>query len=208
MAMFCGLRRDEIIGLRWAETDLGDGFVTIRATGGGEGTKSESGDRTVPLADEVIRAMKTWRRAQAAERLGWGPAWTDTGLVFTREDGTAIPGQWLSRRFETLAFRAGLPPVRFHDLRHGAASLMKAAGVDTRFISAFLGHASLSLLRQGLRERCSQMISGSRESRRGDHPGHLGGVSPVTSRRRDVRAMCGQAARVASETVEGAPQIP
>lgn len=64
--------------------------------------------------------------------------------MFTREDGTAVPGQWVSTRFETLAYRAGLPPVRFHDLRHGAASLAKAAGLDSKYIAALLGHARSS----------------------------------------------------------------
>jgi len=73
-----------------------------------------------------------------------GPDWTDTGLLFTREDGTAVPPQWLSVRFETLAYRAGLPPVRFHDLRHGAASLCKAAKLDTKYITALLGHCRTS----------------------------------------------------------------
>src|SRR5579859_7685953 len=72
------------------------------------------------------------------------PDWTDTGLLFTRENGTALPPQWVSVRFETLAYRAGLPPVRFHDLRHGAASMCKAAGLDTKFISALLGHSRTS----------------------------------------------------------------
>ena len=144
LVMFCGLRRDEVIGLAWSEVDLDGGFGTVRATGGGDGPKSESGKRPVPMADRVVRAMRAWRKAQDEERLGWGPAWTDTGLAFTREDGTAIPGQWLSRRFETLAFRAGLPPVRFHDLRHGAASLAKAAGLDTKYISSILGHSRTS----------------------------------------------------------------
>ena len=64
--------------------------------------------------------------------------------MFTWEDGTPVPGQWVSVRFETLAYRADLPPVRFHDLRHGAASLCKAAGVDTKIISAMLGHSRTS----------------------------------------------------------------
>jgi integrase len=91
-----------------------------------------------------MQALKAWRAQQAADRLAWGPDWADTGLVFTREDGTAVPGQWISVRFETLAYRARLPPVRFHDLRHGAASLCKAAGVDTKLISAMLGHSRTS----------------------------------------------------------------
>ena len=79
--------------------------------------------RAVPLSAVVAKDLKAWRKAQAAERLAWGPDWPDTGRVFTHEDGQPITGQWLSRRFATLAWRADLPYVRFHDLRHGAASL-------------------------------------------------------------------------------------
>jgi site-specific recombinase XerC len=60
--------------------------------------------------------------------------------VFTREDGTALSPQWVSVRFESLAYRSGLPAIRFHDLRHGAASLSKAARQDTKIISDLLGH--------------------------------------------------------------------
>jgi integrase len=81
------------------------------------------------------RTTRTIRTIQKA-----GPDWTDTGLVFTREDGTAVSPQWVSVRFEALAYQSGLPPIRFHDLRHGAASLSKAAGQDTKIISELLGH--------------------------------------------------------------------
>jgi integrase len=140
----CGLRRDEVIGLTWAEVNLDQGVVYIRETGSGDGPKSESGVRVVPLPSVVVAALRSWRKRQAAERLAWGPDWTDTGLLFTREDGTAVPPQWLSVRFETLAYRAGLPPVRFHDLRHGTASLCKAAKLDTKYITALLGHSRTS----------------------------------------------------------------
>lgn len=144
LTAYCGLRRDEVIGLAWAEVDLEQQSATVRQSGGGEGPKSDAGFRVVPLPERVVAALKTWRRAQLAGRLSWGEAWTDTGRVFTREDGTPVPGQWISVRFETLAYRAGLPPVRFHDLRHGAASQYKAAGLDTKYISAMLGHARTS----------------------------------------------------------------
>jgi integrase len=140
----CGLRRDEVAGLTWAEVDLDQAVAYVRETGSGDGPKSESGVRPVPLPSVVVTALRAWRKQQASERLAWGPDWTDNGLVFTREDGTGLPGQWISVRFETLAFRAGLPPVRFHDLRHGAASLCKAAGLDTKYISALLGHSRSS----------------------------------------------------------------
>ena len=144
LAAFCGLRRDELLGLGWADADLDGRTVTVLETGGGDGPKSDRGTRVVPLPGRVVRALQAWRKAQLAERLSWGEAWAGTGLVFTREDGTPVPGQWVSVRFETLACRAGLPPVRFHDLRHGTASLLKAAGYDSKFISAILGHSRTS----------------------------------------------------------------
>lgn len=146
VTMFCGFRRDEVLGLTWAETDLDEGFATVRETQSGDGPKSEAGARIVPLPAPAVDILRAWRKRQAAERLAWGPDWADArGLVFTREDGTEVPAQWTSVRFETLAYRAGgLPPVRFHDLRHGTASLMKAAKVDTKYISAALGHARTS----------------------------------------------------------------
>jgi integrase len=136
--------RDEVTGLAWADLDLDLGVASIRETGTGDGPKSKSGTRAVPLPAPVVAALRAWRRQQAADRLAWSSDWTDNGRVFTREDSIAVPGQWVSTRFATLAFRADLPPVRFHDLRHGAASLRKAAGLDSKFISALLGHSRTS----------------------------------------------------------------
>jgi integrase len=144
LAAYCGLRRDELIGLTWAEVDLDQGVADVRETGSGDGPKSDAGVRVVPLPAPVVTVLRAWRRVQAADRLAWGPDWTDTGRVFTREDGTDVPGQWVSVRFEILAYRAGLPPVRLHDLRHGAASLAKAAGLDSKYIAALLGHSRTS----------------------------------------------------------------
>ena len=142
--MFSGLRQDEIVGLNWAEVDLDEGVAYVRETGSGNDPKSDAGTRAVPLSAVVAKDLKAWRKAQAAERLAWGPDWPDTGRVFTHEDGQQITGQWLSRRFATLAWRADLPYVRFHDLRHGAASLAKAAGASSKEISAQLGHSRQS----------------------------------------------------------------
>ena len=141
---YCGLRRGEIEGLSWSEVDLEARVLLVRETGDGEGPKSEAGVRVVPMPEVAAGALKAWRKVQAADRLSWGPDWHDSGRVFTHEDGMPVTGQWIRTRFETLAFRAGLPPVRFHDLRHGAASLAKAAGQDTKYISALLGHSRTS----------------------------------------------------------------
>jgi hypothetical protein len=144
VAMFAGFRRDEVLGLTWAEIDLDEGTAFVRKTASGDGPKSQTSVRAVPLSPTAVTALRAWRKVQAADRLAWGPDWPDTGSVFTREDGTGVPAQWTSVRFEILAYRAGLPPVRFHDLRHGTASLLKAANVDTKIISAVLGHAKTS----------------------------------------------------------------
>ena len=74
------------------------------------------------------------------ERLEWAGDWAGGDLVFTHEDGTAPTAQLVRVRFMTAAFRAGLPAIRFHDLRHGTASLLKRAGVESTVIAEILGH--------------------------------------------------------------------
>lgn len=144
VAAYCGFRRDEVLGLTWSAVDLTARFASVLETGSGSGPKSKKSVRDVPLPPPVVKALETWRVRQEFDRMMWGEDWPDTDLVFTREDGSPVPAQWTSTRFETLAFRAGVPAVRFHDLRHGTASMLKAAGVDTKVISAILGHSKTS----------------------------------------------------------------
>jgi integrase len=124
-----GLRRGEAVGLPWTEVDFDEGTITISQqivqigweTDQGE-PKTDSGGRTIPLDAETIEVLRSHRAAQLAEQAEWDDLWTDTGLVFTREDGTALHPETAAMRFERLAFRAGLPPIRLHDLRHVAAT--------------------------------------------------------------------------------------
>src|SRR3954468_9389225 len=85
------------------------------------------------------------RTAQDQERRSWGPAWQHTGLVFTREDGTGLHPALVTDTFQAISERAGLPPIRLHDLRHTAASLALEAGVPMKVVSEQLGHSLLAI---------------------------------------------------------------
>ncbi|GAA4411032.1 hypothetical protein GCM10023148_03040 [Actinokineospora soli] len=105
--------------------------------------KSEAGERTIPLDAEGVRLLRAHRARQNEARLRLGPAWVDSGRVWTRPNGAALRPSWLSDRFAALVAAAGLPPIRFHDLRHVAATMMLAAKVDLKVIQETLGHERL-----------------------------------------------------------------
>jgi integrase len=151
LAASTGMRRGEVLGLRWTDVDLDQARVAVQQTlvvAGGlvvtSGPKTSRGRRSVALDSRTVAALRAWRAAQAAERLAWGPSWTDSGLVFTREDGTVIHPQRLSKAFDRHVRSAKLPRIRFHDLRHTHASLGLAAGVPVKVMSERLGHATSS----------------------------------------------------------------
>jgi len=139
------LRRSELIGLMWSEVDLAQRRIYVRQAQVDDvldSTKSEDSVRILVIDQFTADVPREWRKAQLAERLAWGSAWTDSGRVFTREDGTPPRPGWLSERFGTLSARADLPPVTFHGLRHGAATMLFAAGQPIKVISEILGHTT------------------------------------------------------------------
>lgn len=165
MAM-TGLRRGEAAGLRWQDVDLTRGTITVRqqlVEIDGSGVecpsckgehrqyrfgrpKTASGeDRVVDLDQATVGVLLSQKLAQDTERAAWGEAYSDHGLVFAREDGTPIPPSTVSSEFARLCDGAGLRHIRLHDLRHGQASLMLAAGVPIAVVSKRLGHSSISI---------------------------------------------------------------
>jgi integrase len=155
LVAFRGLRRSEALGLPWGDVDLDRRTVTIRETrvqvAGDvvEGdTKSDTSARTVSLDAGTVEVLRTHRRRQAELRLLLGSAWVDSGLVFTKADGSALVPDSVSQRFDRLVIRTGLPPVRLHDLRHLAASLTYRATKDLKLTSQMLGHASTAITEQ------------------------------------------------------------
>ena len=94
----------------------------------------------------MIAALKRQRSRQAEARLRAGQAWTDYDLVFTDDFGEPLTGSRITeRRLRPLVRREGLPLIRFHDLRHTAATLMLNAGVNPKVVSEMLGHTSVAI---------------------------------------------------------------
>lgn len=152
LVAFRGLRRGEACGARWVDGELDEGLLAVAKQLSNVGRtvkeaspKTRASEATVALDAGTVAVLRAHRVRQAAERLAWAGAWVDSGRIFTREDGSELTPDWVSEHFERLAFAAGLPPIRLHDLRHGAATLSLAAGNDLKIASAMLRHSSLSI---------------------------------------------------------------
>jgi len=152
LAITTGMRHGELLGLRWRDIDLDAGAVRVqsslqRVRGGFELSepKTAHSRRQVVLGDSAVAALRRWRLRQAEERLAAGSAaWQDSGLVFTNPLGENALGV-LRTSFPALLERAGVPRVRFHDLRHSAATLMLGQGIHPKIVSEMLGHSTVAI---------------------------------------------------------------
>ena len=140
------------LGLRWQDIDLDGRTLTVNQTveriGRGHDSKlmlvepkTSRSRRTLSVPGTATKALRTHKVRQLENRLAAGPDWQDLGLVFTTGRGTPIEPRNPYRDFVRLLERAGLPTMRFHDLRHSAASLMLAQGIPLRSIQEILGTA-------------------------------------------------------------------
>jgi integrase len=149
LVTFTGLRRGEVCGLHWDDVDLDARTITVRwqLVQNGWATaidtpKTTDSEGSVALDAETVAVLRTHRTQQARERLAAGPAWIKTGLVFTIPTGDRLHPADVTDHFHHLGAQAGLPPIRLHDLRHGAATMALAAGVPMKVISNRLRHSS------------------------------------------------------------------
>ena len=153
VALTMGLRRGEILGLRWIDLDLDKGLLNVRHSlerVKGEGLrlaepKSERAKRQLRIPQICLMALLSHRVIQNKERQWAGSKWQDGGFVFTTGLGTPTHPDDISRLLPTVLKAAKLPKVRFHDLRHSCATLLLSLGVHPKLVQETLGHSSYQL---------------------------------------------------------------
>lgn len=153
LAITTGLRRGELLGLRWDDADLERGTLRVGRALVREGgrhtlgeTKTKRGRRRVNLTPRTVAALKAHRKRQLEERVKLAGLYEDQGLVFSTGTGTPInPENLVKRSFKPLLKKAGLPEIRFHDLRHTCATLLLGRGVHPKMVQELLGHATIAL---------------------------------------------------------------
>jgi len=148
-AIYTGMRRNEILSLRWPQVDMDREMVTLLVTKNKE-------KRGIPLSEKIVALLKAKMETRK-----------NSGYVFPSETGTMIEGHNVGRSFRKAREKAGLPDVRFHDLRHTAGSRMVQAGVDIYTVSLILGHKTLAMTKryahhnvESLRHGVNALVSG------------------------------------------------
>jgi integrase len=153
VAVHCGLRQGELLGLEWDDVDLEAGALQVRRTlsaakNGPRFTtpKTAKSRRSVRLTPTAVEALKRHSARQADEMTKASDLYEDHGLVFASLVGTPLSQHNLTRSFKAVLKRAGLPPtVRFHDLRHTCATLLLSQGYNGKFVQELLGHATIAI---------------------------------------------------------------
>ncbi|MEU2508768.1 site-specific integrase [Streptomyces sp. NPDC007863] len=151
LAIAMGLRRGELVGLRWADVDLDKRVLYVR-----QQTQRRRGvlydddpkgrrRRTVSLPAMCIAPLRWHRMRQNDQRAKAGEKWEEGGYVFTTASGRPVEPRNVYRSFTRVAASAGLRVIRLHDARHGTATLLTAAGVAPRVVMEILGHSQISI---------------------------------------------------------------
>ena len=153
LAAHTGLRRGELLGLKWQDVELSQGMLSVQRAlrvVSGQGyivaePKSAAGRRRISLGPIAVTALRQHRATQAERRLGLGSLWQSGDWVFTRPDGRHLDPDVISHRFKKLVQELDIPRVRLHDLRHTHATLLLLAGVHPKVVQERLGHSSIAI---------------------------------------------------------------
>jgi len=153
LAISTGVRESEVLACMWSDLDWLKGTLKIerqleRPRGEGvqfSAPKTAFGRRTLKLGSKTIEVLRQHYERQQIERKAAGDHWKDYSLIFPTSVGTPIDQRSFLRTFKLFLRHAGLPPIRFHDLRHTSASLMLNHNVPVIIVSRRLGHARASI---------------------------------------------------------------
>jgi integrase len=154
LALTTGMRQGELLALRWQDVDLEGATLQVRINvqeAGGKyilaEPKTSYSRRRIALSQLAVAAVRAHRIEQNKERLALGAVWdTSLDLVFPNAiGGVMIPDNLAKRSFKRYLAKAGLPPIRFHDLRHTAATLLLSRGINPKVLCEMLGHANISI---------------------------------------------------------------
>lgn len=149
-ALFTGMREGELLGLLWDCVDLDTGRILInkqlqKIDGEYQLVTTKNGKgRTIALAPFVVTALKRVKHRQLESRIRYGEYWTDSGLVFTNEQGLHLNRHTVLKHFKKVMEQIGSPETRFHDLRHSYAVASIRSGDDIKTVQENLGHATAS----------------------------------------------------------------
>ena len=145
------LRRGEVCGLKWEDIDLEGRIIHIRSTRTTantelyqESTKTESSTRELPIDDNMYTYLIKLKRKQDKDKLFFGKCYQEEGFVCRWEDGKPLAVSYVSHAFTDLLEKNGLPPIRFHDIRHSVATSLLANDIDLKIIQVYLGHSTMS----------------------------------------------------------------
>jgi integrase len=151
LAASTGIRRGEVLGLRWCDVDLDLKTLAVRQTIINiayavtiSEPKTARGRRTISLDPATVAMLHQHRHQQRQERQAAGKDYVDQDLVFARPDGQPIHPDLFTQTFDRTVARLGLRRIRLHDLRHTYATLALRAGVDAKTVSARLGHSTVA----------------------------------------------------------------
>jgi integrase len=154
LTLTTGMRLGELVGLRWRDVDVNRAKLQVRMSVQEDGykfilaePKTPHSRRTISLSRKAVHALREHQARQDQEKAKLGPAWdASLDLVFPNTIGCImIPDHLSGRNFKRYLAAAGLPDIRFHDLRHTAATMLLRQGVHVKVVSEMLGHADISI---------------------------------------------------------------